>query len=234
MIAEKYSDLLETGIEVAQILSSSGKKTSILYEKVAEILYEGFHDYQIADQIRLYVIKQGEEVLEEEIFYNSLEGLQPGYDSIPFYQLPDQLLEEEKITLSEDDEQDFILVPLFYEGELIGMMELRVLKQEVITEGLLHELEDMATVISLGLSQMIFKESNLLYKSFFNTALEINEHIQSINSLKELVSSFMELTAGRLKFDRVTVFIFTETGGEVAFSRCYQARGREFSLEEIP
>ncbi|MFW5999277.1 MAG: HD domain-containing phosphohydrolase [Halanaerobiaceae bacterium] len=233
MIEKEYCELLVTGIEAAGILSVSEEKPSILYEKVAEILYSEFDNHEIADQMRLYVIKQGEEVLEEEIFYNASEGLQPGYDSIPFYQLPDELLSEEEIAVIQDDNQKFILVPFFYEAELIGMMELRTPKKNRVSEELLDELSDMAAVLSIGLSQMLYIKSNMLYQSFFNTALEINKQVQSLNALEGLVSSFMKLTASRLKFDRVTVFIFAEDG-DIIISRCYQSRGNEFSLDVVP
>ena len=230
MKKNREKEILIAGIQAAKQLIFS-ENLSAVYEKAVALLFEELKEHYDAGQLRFYLVQSGENLLEEEIYYTE-EGPQLGHDSIPFYQLPEELTGQLEICVSTDGEAASYMIPLIGEEELIGMLDLK-LNQEP-SEKILTELETMADAVSTGLSQALFRKSNIFYKAYFNSALKINSKIQTITDLNELISSFMKLTVSELNLDRITVFLLDEEEQEIVFRECVDNQGQRYQLEETP
>ena len=230
MKKNREKEILIAGIQTAKQLIFS-HNLSAVYENAVALLFGKLKEYYNADQLRFYLAQSGEELLEEEIYYTE-DGPQLGHDSIPFYQLPDELIEDFEICTSIDGNAISYMIPLTGEEELIGMLNLKLV--EDVDESIEDELETMADAVSTGLSQALFRKSNIFYKSYFNSALKINSKIQTITDLNELISSFMELTVSELNLDRITVFLLDEDEDEIVFQECVDNQGQTYKLKQTP
>ena len=217
---------LKLGINIAKILAAHYCDKEV-YLKVAEYLYCQLDD--LIGQVRIYIIDEKEENFKEEVIYSG-DGMKPGYDFIPFYQLPDRI-KDKKITKYRNAEDLFLLVPLVIADNIIGLMELKIIR--AINYNLIKEIEQMAEVIALGLNQNLFNYRNFQSLLLTDIVIEINNCIQSITNLDDMISTFLKLTIKKFNFDRVTIFLFGQNN-EIENAKGITENGDFYDLKEIP
>ncbi len=215
------------GLDTAEFLTNSYNDT-LIYEKTARFLYNRLES--LIDQLRFYVIDSQMENFKEEVIYSDL-GWRPGYDLIPFYQLPDEIREKKNIFRFKDNNYHYLLIPLLSSNQLLGLMEFR--STEEFSNELLAKFKKMALAISLGLSSVIFKSDTIRIKKNTDISIDINRRLQSIDDLNTLITTFMGIIIEKFKFDRVTTFIIDDDK-EVIYGEGINEKGEVYLIEDFP
>ncbi|MFP4198710.1 MAG: HD-GYP domain-containing protein [Halanaerobium sp.] len=224
---QKLNNPAAVGLDTAKFLTDNYTDT-LIYEKTARFLYQRLDN--LIDQLRFYVIDKQKQNFKEEVIYTEI-GWRPGYDVIPFYQLPEKITDKREILQFEDNNQHFLLIPLVSGSQLLGLIEMRL--QEKLGEQQLAEIEEMALGISLGLSSVIFKLDTIRTKKNTDISIEINSRLQSIDNLNILITTFMELIIENFSFDRVTTFIVNQDQ-EIIYGEGITENGNKFLPQEFP
>ncbi len=224
---KQLNNLAALGLETAVFLTDNSTDP-LIYEKTARLLYNGLED--LIDQLRFYVIDGQKQNLKEKVIYSEI-GWRPGYDLIPFYQLPEEIKEDKDILKFEDNNQHYLLIPLISGEQLLGLMEFRL--QKALEAELLLEIKEMALAISLGLSSMIFKLDTIRSKEKVDMSIEINSQLQTIDDLETLVTTFMEMIIEKFRFDRVTTFIINEDQ-KIIHGEGINETGEKYLLTDYP
>ena len=224
---KQLNNLVALGLETAAFLTDNSTD-SLIYEKTAKFLYNELEN--LIDQLRFYVIDRKKENFKEEVIYSEI-GWRPGYDLMPFYQLPEQIKEDNKIVEFEDNNQHYLLIPLNCGDQLLGLMEFRL--QEELGDELLVEIKEMALAISLGLSSMLSELNTIRSREKVDTSIEINSRLQDIDDLDTLITTFMEMIIEKFSFDRVTTFI-TNDEQKIIHGEVITENGEKYSLEDYP
>lgn len=227
-MTEQEINFIKMGLDTAKIFFSPTNDLSV-YENVVKFIFENMNG--LLENIRLYTIDEKGKNFREEIIYSN-EGFEPGYDYIPFYQLPDKITQERKISNYVIGNNLYIMVPLTISQELIGLMELKT--DCNINKSFINNIEQMANTIALGLSNYLYKKDNLGKKVYTDIVIKINNELLSINDLNDLILTFLKLTVCEFRFDRVTAFIFDEEEKNIIYHKCVCENGKEFILNEVP
>ncbi|MFW6305855.1 MAG: GGDEF domain-containing protein, partial [Bacillota bacterium] len=222
-----FTDLLEIGVKTADILIYH-EDNNLIYEKASKFLYHQLEGF--ISQIRFYVTDKHGENFQEEVIYGE-RGWRPGYDFIPYYQLPGIIRKKKGFFRFNDDTHNYVLVPLVTAGQVLGLLEFQSVEE--ISDKIVEGLRQMSDTIALGISHNIFKENTIKSKKNTDVSIQINHKLQSITDLSELISYFMKLSVKYFKFDRITIFIF-DNKNEIAFGRGIRENGGEFIVNEYP
>lgn len=90
---KQLNNLTALGLETAVFLTDNSTDP-LIYEKTARLLYNGLDN--LINQLRFYVIDKQRKNFKEKVIYSEI-GWRPGYDVIPFYQLPEKIKEKNDI-----------------------------------------------------------------------------------------------------------------------------------------
>ncbi|MFW6390168.1 MAG: HD domain-containing phosphohydrolase, partial [Halanaerobiales bacterium] len=196
-----------------------------LYKKAAAYLYGQLNMF--VKQLRIYTIDDHGKKFVEEVIYNK-QGMIPGYDFIPVYQLPEQIPEEREIYIQEDK----LLIPLAIGDNLIGLIDIDTMNDDIKNK--INQINQMADNIALGLSHCLSRQGKVRQKKYTETIIKINNKIQSTNNLDELISLFLKTMISNIKFDRINVFIFGTDEQEIIYSKCINENGNEMEIKYLP
>jgi len=220
--------LLSIGARAANLLAAYDD----LYQSFERMKGLFFDELPFSIQfVRIYVMDEESQGMREEVCY-FYDSIQQGHDFIPLYQLPAQLIREKRITPAHGGYNPSKLIPLHVSGSLVGMLEIGT--NEAFDEELTIGLEQMASLIALGLKHSLLKESVKLSEELVDGIIKIGSTLHYIHDMDRMVRMFALSVMEFLPFDRVTVFIFDPTGEKVAHNLCINARREEFILENIP
>ncbi|MFP4661909.1 MAG: HD domain-containing phosphohydrolase [Halanaerobiales bacterium] len=228
---DKYSDLkfLKIGIETSRIFSAN-KYDPDVYLKAGKYLFTQLE--YLLDQIRIYTFDDNNECFREEIIY-SIHGVKPGYDLIPFYQLPDEI--KQKSVINTNTGNLLLLVPLVVKDKVIGLMEFKF--KEYVNIELLNEVKgiliEMTEVIAVGLNQSILNFAKYRSVEFTDVLIELNNRFQYITNLDEMINEFLQLTISKFKFDRITIFMY-DKDNEITSGRGISENSEIYEVIEIP
>ncbi|MFW6287813.1 MAG: diguanylate cyclase domain-containing protein, partial [bacterium] len=217
------NEFRKVGLESAKIFSTQLDEIE-LYSRVASYIIEELKD--IIANVRIYIKDNKGERFKEKIacHYN---GVEPGYDSIPVYQLPGGLYEKQTIKHNKRD-----VMTVVKDGEqVIGLLDLKI--NLPMPEGLLESINLLAEGIGIGISNYLHKNSNIRSKKLTDVVVDINSKMQNINNLDILIEEFMLMSIIHFRFDRATIFLYDKEG-KIFFSRCYNERGKSYRVNTIP
>jgi diguanylate cyclase (GGDEF)-like protein len=221
-------NLIDAGIRTAELLASSQDMTMNV-ERAGKYLYEQLRGY--TDRIRLYVSDEKGENFHEEVICTGVD-IRMGSDIVPLYQLPKTVTRDRQVSWLYDNIAAYLLVPLIHNNRLIGLLEIRVVRDT--DDDIVGDMALMAEAISLGLNHAILMQETIQVKQYYEAVERIVNHIQAINNIEVLLSDFVSLAVSELKLDRATVFIYERDGNSVAYNRCSDSAGTVRQLDEIP
>jgi len=218
--------LLKSGISAAHKLASQSSFST--WKEIALNLFQSFQSQVSA--MSIYTLNQESEEMEEEVLINN-DGVISGADSVPLYQLPDELLVNLKPVQIDTGNICRTLVPLHQSGIIRGYIELHT--QNKLSIDVIEGLCYMASALSLGVFVMVRQEIWSKDKYLFDAIMHINHEIQSCTSIDELLTTFSKLTIKFLKLDRLTIFIKENSGHEIVHNFCTNAKGEIHTLENV-
>src|SRR5690554_6218076 len=189
-MAAQTQELTDIGLEAALILTNNFEE-ALVYEKMAEYIFNELSRIINLNQITLYVIDEEMENLKEEAIYG-ISGLMPSYDVISLTDLSADLARRKVVSFAYKDFY-YTNIPLETGSRLLGLIKLRTysnLEQEIISG-----IKDMAKTISLGLRSVLFESDTIREKENTEFSIKINNRLQSIDKLDLLINTFLKMTA---------------------------------------
>jgi len=218
--------LLLSGVMAAHNVSSHNLYFSWI--NVGLQLFQSFNG--IITSMSLYTLNHETENLEEEVVIDN-DGAVRGVDYVPVYQLPEGILTKLQTVTIEMNALFRILMPLSYDEQFIGLIELRT--KNPLTENTYATIRDMASALSLGMYLKSYTLKASKDKYLFDAVIHINSAIQSCSDIDELLLVFSKLTLQFLKFDRISVFICDQTGNQIIHNICVTAKGEIHTVENV-
>ncbi|MFW6022673.1 MAG: HD domain-containing phosphohydrolase [Halanaerobiaceae bacterium] len=223
----KNNIFLKGGLAVAHIFSSQPKSQKAFGQAAKGLYYHLGKD--VIEHVRFYEADENRNKYREQALYSS-NGLEPGNDAIPSYQLPDNIVKNHDIEEFNEDNYYFLLIPLVHEEDIVGLLELKLLDPLIDNR---RQIRQMAHVITLGLSQSISKDNNRRSNEMTDIAIDINNSLQSITEMDELILAFLKITIKKFHFDRATFFLFDQEGN-IDRIKGITEMGYEYIPDSIP
>ncbi len=220
---------LQICVKTSEIFSNLNS-LNVSYEELGLFLFQQLRS--CCEQLRLYVVNNHGEYQEEVVCSDS--GVYQGFDIIPKYQLPDQLLEHQEPVYHTRNNLHLTVVPLTLASDsmLVGFIELR--SHNPWNKRTVATIQRVGQTIALGISYgKLIRDDQKIRRFISRTAL-LTEHLHHNQTVDELVNVFLSETVNHLEFDRVTIHIYGDRPGENLISRCAISTGQMFDLHKHP
>lgn len=228
MSKDPKKHLLEVGINAAYMLSTD-EDHFLVYEHIGQYLYQELKQYSI-EFIDIYVIDEKGHYFQSEVVCD-IYGPRQGYDVIWVSQYLEKLEGNDEIAQIWSGFSYFTKVPLKFNDQVIGIIDFH--HTNALGNTIVESIRTLAMSLSVGIHDRLLSRKYRLQRKSIDMFTDVASHIQALNDVDELTTTFTRLIATHMLFDRVTVFLYDEHG-KVYLVRCMNYKGEKLEVTSIP